>query len=262
VADANDKRCDREHALLWAEESGRLAREASEIARRGNSVGRNGATGPTAEASPFDPWANLVWLPCSDGKARPVKPGILPLSDGLQSHLANVRAIEAQAMTEIESYGAQNETDPGEVMRMVRDFVRSETPDFWKAGGCWGFQPAPVLLNFLLNLEAARNGTADSGGWTKARAEAHERTMQCLRLNSGNLCPSYRWEPEEQQARKPASSVRALSLVLARYAQAHGQATIDAHAALNRVGILRGAGNAIVPQVAAEFVAACVDVLP
>jgi hypothetical protein len=167
-----------------------------------------------------------------------------------------VRSIEAQAMMRIEAYGKQHQTDAGQVLRMVRDFVHSQTPEFWQVGGRWSFQPAPVLLNFLLDVEAARYRASDGCGWTKESTEAHERTMQCLRIYCRNLHAPYRRESEEQRSSQSASSLRELSLVLARDAEAHGQATIDANAASSRVGILRGAGNAIVPQVAAAFIEA------
>ena len=39
--------------------------------------------GKRRDAPAADYWQDLEWLPCSDGKARPVKRGISPLSDGL-----------------------------------------------------------------------------------------------------------------------------------------------------------------------------------
>lgn len=50
---------------------------------------------PAAEASP---WNNVIWLPCSDGKARPTKPGIFPLAHGHSGRMVVRRArIEAGA---------------------------------------------------------------------------------------------------------------------------------------------------------------------
>jgi hypothetical protein len=176
--------------------------------------------------------------------------------------MAYVRSIEAQAVMEIRAYGERYEADPSEVVRMVLDFVRAEAPEFWATGGRWSFQPAPLLLNFLLDVEAALNGAANSSGKSKEGAAAHERTMHCLRVNSRDVCSPRGWEPDEQCAREPASHLHALSFVLARHAEAHGQATIDANASANRVGVLRAAGNAIVPQVAAVFVMANVAIKP
>lgn len=38
------------------------------------------------------PWDDLKWLPCSDGKARPVKPGIFPLAHGVPARVGKLRA--------------------------------------------------------------------------------------------------------------------------------------------------------------------------
>jgi DNA (cytosine-5)-methyltransferase 1 len=59
--------------------------------------GRNGAAGPTATAGLLDPWSNLVWLPCADGKLRPtgeVEPELQPVADWLSDSMGLVRAGE------------------------------------------------------------------------------------------------------------------------------------------------------------------------
>ena len=38
---------------------------------------------PVGPSSVAGGWAELEWLPCSDGKARPTQPGLFPLADGL-----------------------------------------------------------------------------------------------------------------------------------------------------------------------------------
>jgi DNA (cytosine-5)-methyltransferase 1 len=38
------------------------------------------------------PWSDLVWLPCSDGKARPTEPGIFPLAHGVPARVGKLRA--------------------------------------------------------------------------------------------------------------------------------------------------------------------------
>jgi DNA (cytosine-5)-methyltransferase 1 len=37
-------------------------------------------------------WSDALWLPCTDGKARPVKPGIEPLAHGVQRRPSKLRA--------------------------------------------------------------------------------------------------------------------------------------------------------------------------
>ena len=40
---------------------------------------------------PGNPWANAVWLPCRDGKARPVEPTISPLAHGIPNRVGLLR---------------------------------------------------------------------------------------------------------------------------------------------------------------------------
>jgi DNA (cytosine-5)-methyltransferase 1 len=50
-------------------------------------------------------WANAEWLECTDGKARPIKPGTSPLAHGVANRVAKLRgignAIVAQAAAEV-----------------------------------------------------------------------------------------------------------------------------------------------------------------
>jgi DNA (cytosine-5)-methyltransferase 1 len=38
------------------------------------------------------PWDDIVWLPCSDGKARPTQSGIFPLAHGIPGRVGRLRA--------------------------------------------------------------------------------------------------------------------------------------------------------------------------
>lgn len=38
------------------------------------------------------PWGNCIWLPCSDGKARPTEPGIFPLATRIPNRVGRLRA--------------------------------------------------------------------------------------------------------------------------------------------------------------------------
>ena len=37
-------------------------------------------------------WARAEWIPCSDGKARPVEPGTFPLAHGAPARVVRLRA--------------------------------------------------------------------------------------------------------------------------------------------------------------------------
>ena len=50
-------------------------------------------------------WSDLEWLPCADGKARPTKPGLFPLADGVPGRVGLLRgagnAIVPQVAAEV-----------------------------------------------------------------------------------------------------------------------------------------------------------------
>lgn len=63
--------------------SGTLNRQSSEGARRQEPLGGS-------SLSSF--WSDLEWLPCTDGKARPVESGSFPLAHGVQRRASKLRA--------------------------------------------------------------------------------------------------------------------------------------------------------------------------
>ena len=61
----------------------------------GNEPGRIGAieTGPAAAPGPVNGfWGNAIWIPCIDGKSRPIEPGTFPLVAGAPSRVGRLRA--------------------------------------------------------------------------------------------------------------------------------------------------------------------------
>jgi DNA (cytosine-5)-methyltransferase 1 len=60
----------------------------------GDESGRDGARAarPIAESGQSGFWSDVEWLPCSDGKARPAKPGIFPLAHGATQRVGRLRA--------------------------------------------------------------------------------------------------------------------------------------------------------------------------
>lgn len=50
-----------------------------------------GAVQPVGRPS-RDPWADADWIPCRDGKARPVEPGTFPLAHGAPARVGRLRA--------------------------------------------------------------------------------------------------------------------------------------------------------------------------
>jgi DNA (cytosine-5)-methyltransferase 1 len=74
------------------------------------SSGRVGAAGSTATAGALDLWRGLEWIECSDGKARPVKPGIFPLAARVRDRVV--------PSSDSGTPGDANDTQEARVMRL------------------------------------------------------------------------------------------------------------------------------------------------
>jgi len=62
--------------------------------RDGHEPGRDGTRTAGPVAASGSPWDNAVWLPCLDGKARRIEPGLVPLVDGVPFRLADGGTVE------------------------------------------------------------------------------------------------------------------------------------------------------------------------
>jgi DNA (cytosine-5)-methyltransferase 1 len=77
-----------------ASATGRLADADGGIRRAGEQAQRGvcGGPGRTEPAGVLDAWADLEWIECSDGKARPTQPGLCPLAHGIPNRVGRLRA--------------------------------------------------------------------------------------------------------------------------------------------------------------------------
>lgn len=64
--------------------TGGLVGDATDKRREGRIAGRRVAGSGC--------WDDLVWLPCTDGKARPTQPGLFPLAHGVPARMGKLRA--------------------------------------------------------------------------------------------------------------------------------------------------------------------------
>lgn len=224
------------------------------IAQAGDDgTGGNGAAGWPSPTNGY--WRDPDWLLCRDGKWRPVESGTFPLADGISDCMADVLSCWKITWERISGYAKRTEADPSEILRVLRGAIHQE-----KGGEkpsvrvCVELSSAEILLDLLLGAEATRDGTSDRCRSKKESAEIINRAMRSMRGDCGVVRASRRWKPEEQREIESPASLYELSLILARDVEAYKDAVLSAHAALNRIGMLRGYGNAIVPQVAAEVI--------
>jgi hypothetical protein len=169
----------------------------------------------------------------------------------------SVLSIQALGWKEITDYAGRSQANPDKILRMVRETVRPKSGGKEQSTGVRiKFHAPEILLDFLLGIEAARDGTADCGGSKKAQQEVIARAMRSVRLDAGTMHPPHQRRSDGQQPRQPPETLHDLSLVLACHAETYGKAAIQAHAASIRVNLLRGFGNALVAPVAKSFIEA------
>jgi hypothetical protein len=172
-----------------------------------------------------------------------------------------VLSFHKQTWEEIDSYAERTKADPDEILRTLRNRVCTETFCEREAGGIHGFHAPSLLLSLLLGAESAREGTPFNGSSKKEGLEAVGRALRSMRRDFRVECPPCGRDAEKQRYGEPPATLSALSLFLAQHVEAYRKIVLDAHASANRVALLRGYGNAIVPQVAATFLDALHDVL-
>ena len=205
-------------------------------------------------------WDDHIWLIGSDGKARRSQPGLPLLAYGVSNCLANVLSICEVASKRITDHAKRSQTDPGEVLRMVREHLYEGAVGEKQPTGMCGELYAPqVLLDFMLSQTTACNGATDSSSIKKAGKETVAGAMRIMRMDGGFVHSSCQRQSNGQQRIQSSDPLHELSFLLACDTQAFGKAVFDAHAAINRVGMLRAYGNAIIPQVAAEVIRAFME---
>ncbi len=175
--------------------------------------------------------------------------------------MADVLAVFIEtAAQEVSQYAEKIRSRPEEAMRMVREAIGSQAFQREITGPECVYSPE-VLLSFMQRVEAALYRGANSSRSTETRTETNQRVLRDLRDYVASECASLRREPKEQQIRQPANALLDLSRFLARcceacWRHASGENASDISMNINRVGTLRGAGNAIIAQAAAEVLKA------
>jgi DNA (cytosine-5)-methyltransferase 1 len=74
----------------WNARAGAEAQGGIGVWPVGDDLGSSGSDGELADGAPD--WSDLVWLPCTDGKARPTQSGVHPLAHGIPGRVGRLRA--------------------------------------------------------------------------------------------------------------------------------------------------------------------------
>jgi hypothetical protein len=215
-------------------------------------------------------WSAHDWIACHDGKARRIpEPDVSVLVDGLPLGLDACRsAIRQIAEDEVAAYAARSRTDGREALSLVRGLY--DPQEIQRRAGVQEQLCSPeVLFDFLFSIASARNAGPVSSRFAEASAAPEGALVRRVRDHFQLGRPSYRPEPDEQRAGEYPDALWSLSWFLARCAEACARAAGEADAAPfrllvegmpSRVVAWRGFGNAIVPPLAAEVIAAYLDV--
>jgi DNA (cytosine-5)-methyltransferase 1 len=209
--------------------------------------------------------SEISFLLCPDGKYRLVEYNFYLLVDGLSVRLADVYSrINWEAKKEVEKYASANKIPTTEVLRMVQQNYDSEKVQ-WETTGCGSIYPSEILQSFVFSLSPAQYSSSIKSSLTKTGGEDSAGVLRSVSIHQIFSSTSCGYESYEQLYGEPSNSLHALSLFLACCAEAIEFARRNSYgkniSLLQKgqpggVGMLKCLGNAIVPQVAAEFIKA------
>ncbi len=206
-------------------------------------------------------WEDADWLFCRDGKWRAVKSIIKSLANGLTSGMVRVCDENIEVLEKEIADACGRDTDPRKALYDLWRTLPAISECQWKIGGQAGIPQAEVLFYFLFQL--SREGWHFAQSIPCQGAEIHWSEMRMLRGEEAPSCSSCGRGLDQQHSIECADPMRVLPSILARHAQAAWGEAIGSYAidcapliqgATNRVGRLRGYGNAIVAQVAQTFI--------
>ena len=214
-------------------------------------------------------WHNADWLPCTDGKARPVEPIAQQMVDGAAQSLGRLRAGAVEEIQKEIADAFRCEADAREALRHVLAALSAEAPNVWRTRRLSDVYEMPVLLAFVRQL--ADQGWPLAQSILRAGAEVTETSLRSVRLGVSTARASQERGLDGQRPDEHTDALRVLSSILARHAQAAWGEAFRRHAAdafplivgaPGRVGRLRAYGNAIVAPLAREFIAAYMECAP
>jgi len=207
-------------------------------------------------------WADAILIQCGDGKARRTPADFAGLVDGFPAYLGRDRSKHfSEAAQEVERYANATQGSPIATVRALWNLVQQEPPTFRPVGERAGVSAAQILLTYLREHDRhAYGGRAIGEGQEVPKAD-----LRSLRRDESDALAPHGRQPNEQRPGQHSDALRSLSYVLAQHAEeawtSHCRenarpAAVLSHGECNRVGRLKGYGNAIVPPVAAEFIRA------
>lgn len=249
LGDTGSERHDGQHSLLRQEEPRRNTGDILQV------------TGACKAG-----WSSHSIVQCRDGKARriPTEPLLQRVANGIPLAVDHLRVIIRELETQIDRYAKKTNRTAIEIVREMQHAFWSEAIQ-WDAGGRIGLLSPEILLAALCQLERELGRVINSS--PQGIVEAQRRVLLRVREHSAEEAdarPSPRREHAQQLARELADSLHELPHESALEA---AQSIFDRSLGFpltsrcpSRTTLLRGYGNAIVPQVAQAFIKAFIDI--
>jgi DNA (cytosine-5)-methyltransferase 1 len=228
--------------------------------------GRERTQRHSAESGAAGFWSDFQLVHCRDGKTRrvPTEPLLQRVANGIPLAVDHLRHIVGELETQIAHYAKKTNGTTLEAVREMQHAFWSEAIQ-WDARGRIGILSPEILLAALCQLERELGGVLNSS--PQSIIEAQREILFRVREYStkeATACPSQGRRYAQQFARELADALHELP---------HEDSLEAAQGVFDRAGgfpltskcparttLLRGYGNAIVPQVAAEFVKAFLEI--
>jgi DNA (cytosine-5)-methyltransferase 1 len=228
---------------------------------QGRNIGRHSANQRIVGEAGLGHWEKFDLIPCRDGKTRRVESGTFSVVDGLSNGVDEMWIDSLSKIKEIIiCYAKASNQGIPETMQALRDQIHTKAVQ-WSVGGYVHFQTEAFLYTALCELARELGPVINSK--TQSGEKIFKTPMREVRKIKHSPRPPPGRKLQKQSQAKLADIMCKLSQVASQLPKETSKIIIHnfptAHGIPGRVGLLRGYGNAIVPQIAAQFILASIE---
>ncbi len=205
-------------------------------------------------------WAAFDLIPCRDGKARRIESVAFWMADGLSEGMAHVwRTCLEELEEKITAYAQTTQTSTSKTLSELRKHYGAQALQ-WTLGRSDSFHGEKLLFTALCELQGQLGRIVNSppSGGVKISSTVLRTMREDEDAETSASRPPQGWGYAQQLDRELADIVRQLPQEISSHIR-HNGPLVDGLP--GRVGLLRGYGNAIVSQRAADFIQAALEAL-